>query len=404
MKALRVCLSSELPGLLDRKSDYLYFLYDKLFLYNGQNIVDADFCIIDAIPEEQVDGMIYILNTDGSVHRKVDYVDTVVAEIEDASQIELLKKAGTMYYVNSDHRYMDSQRRTLTLPYNNGNYELTVAAKNDAKFNNNTILKYNENDERFELFGEQDEEFIDFSKPFRGKDSNTVKVTVDGPKISAAIKISKAVGNILKASSDGLLVKPLDFVDKDTFDKWIYDVSDFKKYAQAVLDRVDAELSDIKKLVTPDSIKAEILDQLKQKYHDIETAIDNYQHIVDSLDTIESDVMTYASTNISNASITLNRTVAENSEWNELDDSHETYTSEIDYYKKAEAYYYPEFTRTQRLAIIGMAMSKYFEDTVDRELVVSIAMAKYMEDLDESNRELIATIAMGKYLSEEENN
>ena len=138
MKTLRVCLSSDLPGLLDRNPDYLYFLYDKLFLYSGQNMIDVNFVITERIPDidDQVPGMIYILNTDGSVHRKVDYVDTVVAEIEEDSQIELLRKAGTMYYVNSDHRYMDSQRRTLTLPYNNGNYELAVAAKNDAKTKN----------------------------------------------------------------------------------------------------------------------------------------------------------------------------------------------------------------------------------------------------------------------------
>ena len=124
MKTLRVCLSSELPGLLDRKSNYLYFLYDKLLLYNGQNMIDVNFAITDKVPESQIDGMIYILNTDGSVHRKVDYVDTIVAKIENINQIELLKKAGTMYYIDAEHRYIDSQRRILTLPYNDGNYEL----------------------------------------------------------------------------------------------------------------------------------------------------------------------------------------------------------------------------------------------------------------------------------------
>ena len=128
MKTLRVCLSSDLPGLLDRNPDYLYFLYDKLFLYSGQNMIDVNFVITERIPDidDQVSELIYILNTDGSVHRKIDYVDTVVAEIEEDSQIELLRKAGTMYYVNSDHRYMDSQRRTLTLPYNDGNYDLVM--------------------------------------------------------------------------------------------------------------------------------------------------------------------------------------------------------------------------------------------------------------------------------------
>ena len=242
MKTLRVCLSSDLPGLLDRNPDYLYFLYDKLFLYSGQNMLTVNFSIVNEIPniEDQVPGMIYILNTDGTVHRKVDYVDTIVAEIEDDSQVELLKKAGTMYYVNSDHRYLDSQRRILTLPYNDGNYELAVAAKNDAKFNNNTILKFNENNQRFEMYGEQDEEFIDFSKPFRGRTGSTVKVVVDGPKIMAMVRISNAVGNILKAASDGLLVKSLGFIDRETFEEWSKYVDDFKKHAQDILDKIDA--------------------------------------------------------------------------------------------------------------------------------------------------------------------
>ena len=71
-------------------------------------MIDVNFVITERIPDidDQVPELIYILNTDGSVHRKVDYVDTVVAEIEEDSQIELLRKAGTMYYVNSDHTYM----------------------------------------------------------------------------------------------------------------------------------------------------------------------------------------------------------------------------------------------------------------------------------------------------------
>ena len=64
MKTLRVCLSSDLPGLLDRNPDYLYFLYDKLFLYSGQNMIDVNFVIAERIPDidDQVPGMIYILN------------------------------------------------------------------------------------------------------------------------------------------------------------------------------------------------------------------------------------------------------------------------------------------------------------------------------------------------------
>ena len=364
MKTLRVCLSSDLPGLLDRNPDYLYFLYDKLFLYSGQNMIDVNFVITERIPDidDQVPGMIYILNTDGSVHRKVDYVDTVVAEIEEDSQIELLRKAGTMYYVNSDHRYMDSQRRTLTLPYNDGNYELAVAAKNNAKFNNNTILKFNEKSQRFEMYGEQDEEFIDFAKPFRGKTTNTAQVTVDGPKIMAMVRISNAVGNILKAASDGLLVKSFGFVDRETFDEWTKYVDDFKRHAQDILDKIDAELSGVKELITPEYIHQEIMTELVQKYPDIETALENYQQVADSLGDIENSVMSYASNTIINASNNIDRKLEEYSNWDNLDNSHDTYIQECNYYEKAEEYYYPEIRKSEYLAIIGTAISMYLTE------------------------------------------
>lgn len=380
MKTLRVCLSSELPDLLERNPDFLYFTYDKLFLYSGQNLLDVNFVITHEIPDSQVIGLIYILDTDGSVHRKFDYVDEKIAEIEDESQIELLKKAGTMYYIDANHRYMDSQRRTLTLPYNNGNYELTVAAKNDAVFNNNTILKYNEKNNRFEMFGEQDEEFIDYSKPFRGKETNSVKVNVDGPKISAKIKISNSVGNILKLASDGLYVKPLGWVDSDIFEKWSNDVSDFKKYAQNILDRIDAEIADVEQLVTKDAIHKEVMDQLEPKYPTIDTAIENYQQIVDSLDDIEAKVLDYSSTSIHNAYTNIDNKLEENSAWDNLDDSHNTYKHEVDYYNKAEKYYYPELTKTMKLNIIATAIDQYLQEEENKKAIIGIAISKYFEE------------------------
>ncbi len=392
MKTLRVCLSNELPGLLDRKSDYLYFLYDKLLLYNGQNMIDANFAITDKVPESQIDGMIYILNTDGSVHRKVDYVDTIVAKIENANQIELLKKAGSMYYVDAQHRYMDSQRRILTLPFNDGNYELAVAAKNDAKFNKNTILKYNEKHNRFEMYGEQDEEFIDFSKPFRGKETNTINLKVDGPKIAALVRISKAVGNIIKAASDGLSVNPVGFVDREEFDKWCETTVEFKKYAKGVLDRVDSELSSVMDLITPESIHKEIMDQLVLKYPTIDTALTNYAEVAASLKDIENEVMNYSSETILRESTNIDNQMKEYSEWDNLDDSHETYTSECDYYQKSEEWLYP-FTKSQLLTVIAMGIDQYIEE-INKE--------EQDKENDKQKNIKLVSIALAKYLSEDQ--
>lgn len=404
MKTLRVCLSGDLPELLKRDPDYLYFVYDKLYLYAGQNLLDVNVAIVSEIPEEQIIGLIYILDTDGSVHRKTDYEDVTIAEIEDSSQIELLKKAGTMYYINADHRYMDSQRRTLTLPYNNGNYELSVAAKNDAKFNDNTILKYNTDKNRFELYSEQDEEFIDFSKPFRGKETSTVKMIADGPKLSANIKISSMIGNLLKASSDGLYIKSNGLVDRETFDKWTEDVDEFKKYAHDILDKVDSELAEAQKLVTTEAITKEINDQLIYKYPDIETAISNYDKVVEELDGMQDEIISYSSNAVSTAANKIDSTIEKYSSWDELDSSHYTYANEVNYYEKAEKYYYQELSAKEKLTLITTAIYQYLAD-IDKDgrdkankKFVDAAMSIYLNSQEENRK--IADIAMGVYLNE----
>ena len=46
IKKLIVCLSKDLPPILDRSSDKVYFTYDKLKLYIGQNIVEENLYLI----------------------------------------------------------------------------------------------------------------------------------------------------------------------------------------------------------------------------------------------------------------------------------------------------------------------------------------------------------------------
>ena len=140
-KILRVCKSSELPILEDRLENYMYFTYDDLMLYSGKNTILENFVIAGSVPEEPVPGLIYILNTDGSAHRVIDYIDTVIAEIEDSAQIAILEKAGTVFYINSANRYYDPQNRGMVLPFNNGNFELATSIRKDQSFNNDTILK-----------------------------------------------------------------------------------------------------------------------------------------------------------------------------------------------------------------------------------------------------------------------
>lgn len=356
MKTLRVCLSSELPDILHRSSDFIYFAYDKLALYCGQDEVSENFAIATAIPEEQIDGMIYILNTDGSVHRKTDYTDHTIATIEDPDQITILRKAGTLFYVDNNRRYFDSQDRTLTLPFTDGAYELAVAMKEQQKFTNDTIIKYNEDTERFEMYGPDIGDFEDYSKPFRGGETKSVKVKVDGPRITADIKVSNAAGNILRSSSDGLFAKTQDKVDITTFNRWKSDMDDFKAYAKDVLDKINAEVAELQDLVTPEKISADIQEIVESRFATIQTALDNYQAIYNAMSDIETQVMNYCLNAYAEESYKLDTLLETNSNWNNLDNSAHTYTEEADYYQK-ERDAIPELSQTDVELILAAAVN-----------------------------------------------
>lgn len=354
LKTLRVCHSKDLPGLLDRSFDYLYLAYDKLDLYAGQNNINENYVITSALPESPVPGMIYILDTDGSVYRNMDYSNIQIAKIEDESQIAFIKNAGTLFRVNANNRYLDSQTRTLTLPFNDGKYELNISVKNDQKFTNDTIAKYNEKKERFEIYGPMNEDFIDFSKPFRGGKTQTVNIRADGPRITAEVQVSKILDNLLKKASDGLYIKPNSIVSREEFDKWAYDVDDFKNRAQDILDSVDSDIKYMQGLISEENINNTIYNILSQKFEDIQTALDNYARIANQMVDIQSQVMQYAITETAKTRTQLNEIIAANSSWEEIDTASSEYIQEIDYYSKSEEYLYPELTDDEITAILSV--------------------------------------------------
>lgn len=356
-KILKVCLSNQLPDILKRNQNYIYFLYDKLELYFGQNKLSEDFAIATKMPDEPIPGMIYILNNNGTVHRFIDYKDTIIATIENEDQIELLKKAGTIFYVNNNKRYIDSQKRTLTLPFNNGTYELSVAMKNDQIFDNNTILKYNEKNERFEIYGETDEEFIDYSKPFRGGETNSMKILADGPSLKAYVKLSALKDNMLKATSDGLYVFTKDKVGIDDFNKLSKEIVDYRKYAQDVIDKIQSDLSHLEYVASESIIREEIMDILSTKYATIEEALANYEDIYNSLSNIETEVLNYSYSEISSIRNELLKNFDESTKWKDLDNI-DNFSQEVDYYSISEKYLYPELSEDE-VRVILTAVTEY---------------------------------------------
>ena len=320
IKTLRVCLSAEIPTTDKRDSNYIYFAYDKLLLYQGVNLLDDNFAIVDKVPDQPVYGMMYILTSDGSIHQIIDYTDTTLAKIENSSQLAILKKIGTSFFVNADHRYIDQRSRAVVLPYTNGTYDLTIEPRNDQVFDDNTALRYNTQDEEFQIYSDNGQPWIDYSKRFRGGTTRTVALRVTGHKILAEIRLSKNSDNLLKAASDGLYVKGGDKLDKDTFNKWVQNVSDFRKHANDVLDNIDTEIKNMTEMVSPDNITKNIKELTEAKFPTIQEALDNYKSLQQKIQDIETEIINYASSRFNEESTIIQNKINNYASWEDLDD------------------------------------------------------------------------------------
>ena len=174
LKTLKVCLSSELPLITERDPNTIYFLYDKLLVFLGQSLYNDPYAIVEAIPENPVFNMLYFDLSDGKVKAYIDYSITEIAEVETPEQLEILKQSGTTFFVNSEKRYLDLRRRTVTLPYQNGTYMLTVDLANNLKFDENTVLGFNPETNCFEVIGKYDDFDMVFTRRYRDLDTHTV--------------------------------------------------------------------------------------------------------------------------------------------------------------------------------------------------------------------------------------
>ena len=345
MKTLRVCLTNDLPPLLDRDDNYIYFAYDKLVLYMGQNTLYENFAIVSAMPESTnaVEGMFYIYDTDGSIHIWSNYTDNKIATLEDDSMLPLIQKSGTMFYVNVNKRYVDYQRRTLTLPYNDGSYEMSTSVVKEQMFTDETILKYDTDSEQFKVYGPLDYDLIDWSREFRGTNSDTVYMTTDGPRISARVRISNKINNAIKAASDGLYVNISDKVTRKDFDAFVNIFMDFRYGALNLLERVSTELDYLEDIVSEETINQEIHDILESKYSTIDQALADYNNILVQLGNIESSLMSYTNLVFGSTQNHIEQEIANNSKWEKLgDEVPDNYSAEVDYYEVAKEYLDPD--------------------------------------------------------------
>lgn len=320
MKTLRVCHSRDLPSIQDRQINFIYYLYDKLEVFLGQNYYSDPYAIVETYPSDPIPAMLYFCLDDGYVKASVNLEDTNIAKIESDEQLEILKQAGTKFFVNSDRRYLDVKRKLITLPFNNGTYELTVNLANDLKINENTVIGFNPETQEFEIIGDIQDYDLVFSRRYRGKDSDSITPIVDDHTISGEVKVSAMYDNIIKSTKDGLYASVNDRVSSEVFKDWI---ERFKTYKEDITEFIE-EIADLveraEEIISGDSITRKILNALQAVYPEIDNALENYENYAQEIDSIEQEIKTYSDTQFENSNRELSEMItnATNDPWEDF--------------------------------------------------------------------------------------
>lgn len=322
MKTLRVCHSSDLPVMQERDINYIYFLYDKLEVFLGRNYYSDPYAIVETYPfDNAIPGMLYFCLDDGYVKSQVNLEDIKIALIENEDQLEILKQAGTTFFVNADRRYLDVKTQCISLPFKNGTYELTVNLANDLEINENTVIAFNPETQEFEIVGDIQDFDIVFSRDYQAVDTDSVDMTIEDHKISGDVHISGLEDNIIKATPYGLYAMVNDRVPSTVFEDW---VDRFKTYKED-MDRYMEELADLieeaEEIISGDTIATKIHEALEEKYPLIDEALANFDEYAQKIDNIEQEINDYTDQKFDDAVNTLEQRIddATNDPWEDFD-------------------------------------------------------------------------------------
>lgn len=328
LKTLRVCLSTELPTISDRDPNFIYFVYDKLVLFNGQNMYYDDFAIIEEMPEEAVEYLWYIC-LDGYIRIKADYSIIEIAQIENEDQLEFLRKAGSLFFYKSNKRYFDTRRQLLELPYMNGSYIMSIHLANNIILDKDTAIVFNPETSEFEIAGrkhdydEYPEENIEVDLPVIKKveSSNTVDLKIENGTIKSNIKISPSDGNIIRIGKNGIYASVEDRVTQDAFRQYITKYNQYKDELANVIHNLDIQIQSAQDIVSVESVTNRIRESLAETYDEIEYALSQFDEWAPKFQGIESRCLARINQNFEqfNAEMKEEMNNYLNHPWSELD-------------------------------------------------------------------------------------
>ena len=337
LKILKVCTSEFLPPIKERNSNYIYFVYDKMSIYLGQNFYSDPFCIVEALPSKPIEGMLYI-TIEGSVKTFIDSKEVLIAIIENEDQIEYLKQAGTIYFMKAEYRYLDQQSRLLNLPFQNGNYQLSVQAANNLKIDKDTVIKFNPLTSRFEIFGNK-LEYPDqvYRNGYIGSETDTVKTEIyDNNHMRSDVKISSEAGNILEVFGGGLYANIGDLATEESLNNLALLYENYKETVESKMQTIRDEMQEKGFTLTEESLGKMIMDALVDYEPTIQEMLDNYDTVYEQLGYLREGTKNYADEKIDVAKQEIeNYIMSVSSSWSEFD-TYSDDTEAVDYYTEDE--------------------------------------------------------------------
>lgn len=351
-KILKVCNSENLPPILERSNSYIYFVYDKMSIYLGQNFYSDPFCIVEQLPPEPIDGMLYI-TLEGLVKTYHDFKEITIGIIESEDQLQYLLEAGTVYFMKAEYRYFDRQTRLLNLPFQNGNYQLSVQSANNLKIDENTVIRFNPITDRFEISGTLEEYPWDTvnNSGYIGNESSSIRTTVENNTIKADLKISDQPGNILKVFGNGLYANIGEIATEEQVQNLALVYENYRTLVEAKMKELRDEMDEKGFNLTPESLAEKIMTALEEYKPTIEEMFANYDYIYEQLGYIRNSTTNYADEKIEEAKTEIVNYIQNiSSAWNEFDEVGE---SAVDTLTEEEAEVIAKALDSARLEILA---------------------------------------------------
>jgi methyl-accepting chemotaxis protein len=306
MKVLKVISKDELPALTDRDINCIYFLYDKLEIYVGQSQYTDPYVVSDTVPSNPIQGMIYFTLDTGNVYTYYNGSMNVIAEIESEEMLELLAmQGGSYFFVNADKRYLDVQKRIITLPYRNGVWNLTVDSANNIVLDQDTVIAYNMETGCFDIIGKREDYDLVFTKNYRGIDTDTAETTVEEHSIKVDVKISENPANIIKKVDDGIIAVVKGKVTTAEFNSWKTSFNDYKASMEAYLRDVERRIEEVEEEISEETINRKVHEALIAVYPDIEESMEKFEELSETIEHVAFDVMQYTDEQFDDAVETL---------------------------------------------------------------------------------------------------